>query len=448
MTKLELEPRMFLTQVLGAQVYDQQVAMLESVRDNRRTAVVGANGTGKDFTAGRVVLWWLKFWQEQGEPAKVVVTAPTNRQVQEVVWRETRQAFFDATVPLGGRMLPRDAMWNLSDDTFAIGFSTDQPYSLQGFHSPHLLVIISEAHAMRQDDVDAIKRLNPERLLLTGNALSLAGELYEAVEHGRGGYNCIKISAFDSPNVAEKKLIIPGVVTWEDVQERALDYGEDSPLYRASVLAEFPSIWPNAIYPQLDRNKHVLPMRKDIGFEDGAIGVDYGTVHPSAVVAVSRDSTGRYWVRACWAENGGDVDALAYAVAQQSDDYGIKRHRVRIDPNQRGLADKFRWNAALLGDGSRANRIGLLTRLLNSGGIFFDVAGPGISELFAEMRAYHWEKQENATQEKWVPVRKNDDRVAALEYAIEELEGTNRQPLRRNVPMGRQQGAGFAWSSA
>jgi len=225
---------------LGANAYDRQLEIPRSVLQNRRTAVLGANSTGKDFMAGRIVLWWLMGWLERKEPAKVVIIGPTGRQVSEIVWRETRQAFYAAKVPMEGKMLPKDAKFEIADDTFAIGFATDKPYQLQGFHSPHLLVIVTEAHGMADEDMQAIIRLNPERMLLTGNAIVQSGEFYEALEGTKVDiYHGIRISAFDSPNVQSGVVVIPGLVTTEDIEDRKREWGEDSPLYKASVLAQF-----------------------------------------------------------------------------------------------------------------------------------------------------------------------------------------------------------------
>ena len=229
------DPAWFLKDVLGCEVYPQQLAMMEAVRDERRVAVVGANGTGKDFAAARIMLWWLA----SRYPAKVIIIGPTYRQVGEVVWREVRNAYLSARVNLGGRIMESPRLW-FDDNHFALGFSTDEPLNLQGFHSPNLLVLITEAHGVRQDIIDAIKRLNPLRLLLTGNALSTSGEFHAAFHGQAEQYKTMSISAYDTPNILAGKTVIPGMVTVEDIEERKLDWGEDSWLYQSSVLARFP----------------------------------------------------------------------------------------------------------------------------------------------------------------------------------------------------------------
>ena len=48
-------------------------------------------------------------------------------------------------------------------------------------------------------------------------------------------YHTINISAFDTPLDNPR----PGMVTRQDIEDRKIEWGEDSPLYRASVLGEW-----------------------------------------------------------------------------------------------------------------------------------------------------------------------------------------------------------------
>ena len=230
------DPVGFVQEVLGDAPYAKQREMLETVVHNRRVSVVGANGSGKDWAAARAVLWWIATRPR----ATVVVTGPTQRQVEEIVWRELRGAYKASRIPLGGRV--SGSHWNIDDDRFAIGFSTNRPENLQGFHSPELLVVVTEAHAVPQGHMEALKRLIPARMLLTGNAFSRDGEFFDSHHTKRHLYTRIAISAFDTPNFTGENGGIPGAPTEEDVEERKLDWGEDHPLYQGSVLARFPDM--------------------------------------------------------------------------------------------------------------------------------------------------------------------------------------------------------------
>ena len=236
LTHYRNDPVGFVRDVLGEAgiPYSKQIEMLEAMIDRRRVSVVGANGSGKDWTAARAVLWWM----ETQENPKAVVTGPTQRQVEDVVWHEMREAYAVAPERLGGKMLA--SKYRLDDNRFAIGFSTNKACNIQGFHAQNLLVVVTEAHAMPQDQMDAIKRLHPTRLLLVGNAMSLDGEFHDSHHAKRHIYRRIKISAYDTPNFTGENGGVPAAITPEDVEELALDWSEDHPFYASAVLAEFP----------------------------------------------------------------------------------------------------------------------------------------------------------------------------------------------------------------
>ena len=237
-TRYANDPVGFVTDVLGdaGAPYSKQAEMLEALVDQRRVSVVGANGSGKDWVAGRAMLWWLETRPE----SKALTLGPTQRQVDEVVWQEMRAAYAAAKERLSGRMLK--SAYRIDERRFALGFSTNNALNIQGFHSEELLVVVTEAHAMPQSHMDAIKRLQPHRLLLVGNALSRDGEFYDSHHAKRRLYHRMAISAFDTPNFTGEDGGRRGMITPEYVEEYALDYGEDHPLYAASVLAEFPDM--------------------------------------------------------------------------------------------------------------------------------------------------------------------------------------------------------------
>ena len=153
------DPSFFLRFVLGCDPYEKQLQIIEAVRDHRRVAVVGCNGSGKDWMSGRIMLWWQSVYY----PAITVVGGPTHRQVSDIVWKEARSAYRESRFPLGGYM-KQTARWETDDRNYAIGLSTDNDMNLQGFHSPNLLVIVTEAHHVDQDHIEAVKRLNPSRM--------------------------------------------------------------------------------------------------------------------------------------------------------------------------------------------------------------------------------------------------------------------------------------------
>ena len=131
------DPIYFCEEVLGTPLWEKEREILLSVRDHKETAVRSCHASGKSFTAARVIHWWLSRYVGD---AVVITTAPTFRQVKEILWREIKNAVANKHIYPKDTIL--DTQINLGAKYFALGLSTDKPDQFQGFHSPHLLVVI------------------------------------------------------------------------------------------------------------------------------------------------------------------------------------------------------------------------------------------------------------------------------------------------------------------
>jgi phage terminase large subunit len=247
-------PDEFVREALGSHMYDRQVEMARAVQEHPRVSVVGCNGSGKDWASGRIILHWMI----TRYPAKVVVVGPTWRQVHDIVWNEVRAAYNSRRIQedWGLRLFDSPRLESLSEPEkhFAVGLSTTDPYNLQGYHSPNLLVVVTEAHAVKQSHIEALRRLNPKRLLLTGNAFATRGEFYESHHGSRDLWYPVTISAYDTPNLVphapdDGKPEYEGMVTRTNIEQRKVEWGEQSPMYLASVLAKFPDSLDDTIVP-------------------------------------------------------------------------------------------------------------------------------------------------------------------------------------------------------
>ena len=229
-------PDGFAREVLGVKLWSKQDEILRAVRDYRRVAVKAGNGLGKGFTAAVAVLWFLY----SHKPATVLTTAPTARQVRHVLWREIRRLHHASPQLIGGRML--QTRLEMEEDRFALGLSTDEVDQFQGFHSPNMLIVVDEAEGVSEDiyeAIDAVMTAGSSKLLLIGNPTSITGTFRRAFHEERHLYHNITISALDSPNVKEERVVVPGLTTHEWVAERLAIWGEGSPMYHARVLGDF-----------------------------------------------------------------------------------------------------------------------------------------------------------------------------------------------------------------
>lgn len=190
------EPVWFANRYLNAKPWQKQKDILNALTQNDFVAVRSCNGSGKTYTAALATLWWLMAYDE----AVVITTAPSERQVKELLWREIRSLYNQNRDFIGGKIT--QTRLEISNKRYAYGFSTDTVDRFQGFHSPNILIIVDEASGLQESLYDPILGcLTSEnsKLLLIGNPLNLSGTFYDAFHKNRSHFETIHISAFDTP---------------------------------------------------------------------------------------------------------------------------------------------------------------------------------------------------------------------------------------------------------
>jgi hypothetical protein len=224
-------------------LWDKLEEICASIAKNRRLVIPSGHGIGKTWIAARLALWFLYSFY----PAKVITTAPTWSQVEMLLWSEISKAYNTSKYPFGGRLLTTDL--KIEEDWFATGISTRGKVSerdfgapkFQGFHSPNLLVLLDEGPGVEHEIWTSVETLitgENNKILAIGNPTSPTGDFYNACKSPL--WNKIYISCFDHPNVKDGKIIIPGAVTREWIEERRQEWGENTPLWDSKVLGKFP----------------------------------------------------------------------------------------------------------------------------------------------------------------------------------------------------------------
>lgn len=259
--RAQVDPVGFARDVLGFHAWSKQREILESVRDNPATAVRSSHGVGKTATAAEVVMVHLAAY---GPDALVVTTAPTWRQVRDLLWREIRKAYKRSEHIFGGRIT--ETRLEFSETWYAVGLSTNQPENFQGYHSQHLLFVVDEASGVSQKIFEASEGFLTAagaRTLLIGNPTQVGGEFYEAFRKPKL-YNTIHISVFDTPAFTGEvvpKHVLQVLPAQDWVDRMRAKYGvekEDergdtgvrlSPVYEVRVLGRFPSQGSKAVVP-------------------------------------------------------------------------------------------------------------------------------------------------------------------------------------------------------
>lgn len=301
------DPVSWARDALGVHLWSKQREILESVVENRFTAVRSCHGAGKSFIGGHVLVpWWISV-HSVGEVA-VVTTAPSQHQVNAILWKEIRRARRKAN--LRGRItagpIPE---WKIGDELIAFGRKPqdlsdedEARQAFQGFHARYVLVVLDEACGIPSWLWDAVLSLvtNDDcRVLAIGNPDNPQSRFKEICNPG-SNWHVIGISADDTPlfsgepipEALRHLLVSP---TW--VADAINEWGEESPLVESKVHGRFPTNADGGVVPlswvrrsQVEREwrpEHLLPVE---------LGVDVGAGGDQTVIREVRGvKVGRVW---------------------------------------------------------------------------------------------------------------------------------------------------------
>ena len=281
---IEKKQKKFIENILKCSLWEKQLEIADSVRNNYKTSARSCHGSGKTFSAARIALWFLFAHLN----SVVVTTAPTFRQVEQLLWREIRAAHKFASIPLGGDMLK--TRFEINEDWFAIGVSSKTPEGVAGFHAENILVIGDESSGISREIFEAIEGMltsDGARLLMLGNPTTNDG--YFAESFTDPDVKKIHISAFDTPNftlnairsvadltdenVERARVYFPGLVTPRWALSMLKKYGSDSDVWRVRVMGEFPKGEADVLI-SVDRVAKAIGAERELYGSEEIYGVD------------------------------------------------------------------------------------------------------------------------------------------------------------------------------
>jgi hypothetical protein len=267
--KFQIDPAYFLQEVLGIPktgLWEGQHRICEAVANNRRVTVPSGHALGKDFLGGGLGLWFLYSFV----PSVVIYTAPSIRQVKDVMWKEMLMKYEKRKIDLPGKL----TMLNLkvAEGHFMTGFTTKetkgQTGKFQGYHSPNILIIVSEAQAVDDvifEEIEGLMTSNNSKLLLLFNPLRSVGKAARSVTEEE--YKTVRLNCLDAPNYKERKEILPGVVSYDWVEAKRQQWGEESPFWYGRVLGLVPPMGVDNVISRalIDKNLKRIVYQQSLG---------------------------------------------------------------------------------------------------------------------------------------------------------------------------------------
>lgn len=243
--------------MFGDRLWSMQRDIIRATLTQPRVAVKACHGCGKTYLAARIAIYHML---HAADGAMLVTTAPTFRQVQDLLWREMRRAY-RASVYRGTPITPiapapRGPRWVIDPDEpenrLAFGVASANPDNLQGYHDADMVAIIDEAASVEDWVWGQILSFKPRLLLAIGNPTDPESQFARCFDSDR--WTTFSIPAACTPNLTGEWRQLweqpsSALVDEEWVEEVRERYGDTSPYWSSRVLAEFPEAGADALVP-------------------------------------------------------------------------------------------------------------------------------------------------------------------------------------------------------
>jgi len=320
--KLNLEyqkdPASWMQKILGVKEWwPHQHKITDAIVKYDLVLIYATHSMSKTFTMGRVGLWFYSVF----ENSIVITTAPTFRQVSDLLWGEIRSAFKSAVYCLTGKLL--DVTLKFTDKWYMKGFSprkeagTDSKEqkgsTFQGYHSDYVLIIFDEAVGITHDQwimADGLMTSGVKvKWVAIANPTTRNCEFFERTKSFE--WFKVKITCFDSPNmiangftnkdkleaeinrlkampqdealsiIANYKKPVPYLLSAQWVVSRVAKWGMTHPLSLSKAFGEFPEDDENTavkyshVQLAVERSKEIVdPSERFIGVDVARYGSD------------------------------------------------------------------------------------------------------------------------------------------------------------------------------
>ena len=241
-------PLAFVNDIIDVTPSEQQIDYLNKVAKTKRLTIRSGHGTGKDASTAWVIMWFMC----TRAYAKVACTAPTARQLSDILWSELSKWFRKSKISeefiiQKDKIFQKDnpkEWWCRAISVSAKASKEEQAETLAGLHGDHLLLIIDEASGVHDPvyiPLEGALTQEDNKVVLIGNMTRNHGYFYDTHFHAMIKKNWERLH-WDSRKSSN--------VTKEYPEYMAQKYGEDSNVFRIRVAGD----------PPLDDEKTFIPL--------------------------------------------------------------------------------------------------------------------------------------------------------------------------------------------
>jgi hypothetical protein len=338
------DPVLYAKERLGIELWgDDSIGQFQIAKEfvvSMQLAVRSGHKIGKTALSAVLALWFFECF----ENSVVVLTAPANHQIENILWPELCRLYDNAIDDIPGYRFktPQKGIHGKGGITGSRIFSiaTDEPEKVAGISGTNVCIIVDEASGYPPANWDAIfgnlaggsegDQGTTAKLLAIGNPTQNNGEFFNAFHIGASQWKGIRISSEDSPNVVQGKVVIPGLATTEFIEAAKERWGVNSPIYQVRVQGNFPTSSTNSVISlgtvtaaQGRHNTAVASGRLQIGVDPARFGDDDS-------VAIARRGSKIVDIRKLNQSDGQDVAAMVLEMVRRLEPEKQRRNNIPL----------------------------------------------------------------------------------------------------------------------
>lgn len=223
-------PVLFAEEVCSFSPDPWQRNVLMDISGYTKVSVRSGQGVGKTCVEAIILLWFLSCFKFP----KVIATAPTRQQLNDVLWSEVEK--WRSKSPILRELLTWTKtyvyMKGYEKRWFAVAKTASEPENMQGFHEENMLIIVDEASGVEDSIMEAVLGTlsgRNNKLLMCANPTRTSGTFFDSHNRDRALYRCHRVSSLDSKRTNK-----------ENISSFIRKYGEDSNVVRVRVYGDFP----------------------------------------------------------------------------------------------------------------------------------------------------------------------------------------------------------------
>jgi len=332
-----------------------------------------------------------------GKPSRIAYIAPTVQQARDIAWEQLKRELRPAATYINESRLEIRVRTVDGGESLIVLRGWEAVETLRGQSFDFL--VLDEVASMRNFWLNWREVLRPTLTDTEGEALFISTpkgfnhfyDLYNLQEEN-AAYKSFHYTSYDNPHIKREEI----------------DAAKGDSNFEQEYLADFRKA-EGLVYKEFDRAKHVYSTLPDgTAFVENVVGIDWGFVHPAAVLLLKRDRSDAIWVDSEFVERGRtDAEVAEYAAALNANAYYPDPESANANEELRRRGVNVR--PVVKGKDSEKNGIDKVRELLKANKLHINKS---CKNLIAEFETHGYKEGRDE------PEDEGEDALDALRYPI------------------------------